>query len=137
MAHSSQDDPDDQEDQFSATVRHVVYETFGLFRATEAWSPAVNIYQLPGRLEVCVDLAGVDIQQVDVQVETGKLGIRGVRQAPEPVEHDEASMRIINMEIDYGPFRRVIRIPPGVDADRVTSEYRNGILWIRLPLRNR
>lgn len=45
-------------------------------------------------------------------------------------------MRILTMEIDHGSFRRVIKLPERVDLARIESEYKNGLLWVRLPLRD-
>lgn len=108
---------------------------FGEFSSSDAWSPSVNLYHLPRRVEVCVDLAGVDRKLLDVRVEPGRLTIRGMRQAPEPPRDPEQPLRIIAMEIDHGPFCRVVSLPDRVDLSAVESEYVNGLLWIRLPLR--
>jgi HSP20 family protein len=109
---------------------------FGEFPGGDSWSPAVNLYHLPRRVEVCVDVAGVDRRHLDVRVEPGRLIIRGVRQPPEPPHEPEQPMRIISMEIDHGPFCRVVALPDRVDLAAVESEYVNGLLWIRLPLRD-
>jgi len=120
--------------QLNQTVQHLVNQAFGKYSRDEAWSPAVNVYQLPGRLELCVDLAGVDRRELDIQVQTGRLSIRGTRRAPQPPHHPDGPMRILSMEIDYGPFRRIIAIPNEVDLEHVESSYRAGMLWIVLPL---
>ena len=123
---------------YALVVGHTLYQSFRRFSPTEAWSPAINVYQAPDRLEVAVDLAGIDREQIDVRMEPGRLSIRGVRQAPEPPRREgEAPMRIVAMEIDYGPFSRTLQIPENVDLPRTTSQYRDGILWITLPLRRR
>lgn len=121
------------------------------FSPDEAWTPATNVYQLRDRLVVCVDLAGVEREAVDVEVEVGRLMIRGLRMSPEPVQleaeaheshesHEEfpprcEAMRILSMEIDSGPFRRDLALPETVDLSRVESRLREGLLWIILPLR--
>ena len=122
---------------FAMVVSQAFYG-FSRFCAAEAWSPAVNVYQLKGRLEVCVDLAGIDREAIDVRVEPRRLTVRGVRAAPDPPTHDDDSpMRIVTMEIDYGPFCRSITIPDRVDLRKVESAYRDGMLWITLPLKPR
>lgn len=125
---------------FALVVGQTFYQSFSRFASTEAWSPAVNIYQLEDRLQVAVDLAGIERNRIDARVEPGRLLIRGVRPAPEP-PHDPSEgaqpMRILTMEIDYGPFARSIAIPENVDLASVSSEYREGMLWITLPLKRR
>jgi len=124
-------------------VEHAVYRSFSQFAQTEAWSPAVNVYQIPGQVLVCVDIAGMERDKIDVRIEPGRLTISGVRNAPEPGQQDKAGattpipgpMKILCMEIDYGAFCRQVPVPSQVDMDRVNSEYRSGILWITLPLK--
>ena len=113
-------------------VRRVVAGVFGAVSADLAWTPAVNCYQSPVALVVCVDLAGVPKDQIGVTVEPGRLIVAGVRLVPEPVDHDNHSIRV--MEIDHGRFERVVPLPDRIDLDRVTSHYHDGLLWITLPL---
>lgn len=121
--------------RISALVQQTVLQFSGQCTPSDAWSPDVNVYQLADRLEVCVDLAGVDREKIKVQVVSGQLLIEGERSAPEPPREPSAPMRIVSMEIDFGPFRRVISLPAGVRLDRVESSYIEGLLWIRLPLK--
>lgn len=122
--------------EMSHTVSKLWQWQFGDFVAGDSWAPAVNVYRLARRLEICVDLAGIDKRAIEVRVEPGKLVLRGFRAAPEPPDAKEESMRILCMEIDHGPFARTIALPDQVDLSRVESHYDHGWLWIRLPLRD-
>lgn len=130
---------DDEADQVTDQVAHMVAKLWqwhqGDFCPVDTWSPPINLYRLERRLEVCVDLAGVDRKTIDVTVEPGQLIIRGMRHAPEPPHGEREGMRILAMEIDHGRFCRTIDLPNLVDLPRVESEYKLGLLWIRLPLR--
>lgn len=101
----------------------------------EVWSPPVNIYQLQTRLDVCIDLAGVDADSVEVRLASRQLTVRGVRQAPDPRAGEGESMRIVSMEIDHGRFCRIIELPHGLDPAGAQTAYVQGLLWIRLPIR--
>ena len=120
--------------QLNTAMQQLLSQTFGRYCPDQTWSPSVNIYQLAGRLEICVDLAGVDRDNLAVRVEPGRLEIRGQRQPPDPPDHGEGPMRILSMEIDYGEFCRQIRLPNNVDLNAVESRYTEGLLWIVLPL---
>lgn len=96
------------------------------------WQPPMNAYLCDKSIRVCFDLAGVDKQHIDIQIEPGRLVVRGVRKAQEPAEH--YPQQILAMEIDHGPFRRELRLPAQVLRDEVTAEHHNGLLWINLPL---
>ena len=121
--------------QMQRLVSQVWQRQFGEFCPVDSWSPPVNLYQVDRRLEVCVDIAGMQARDLDVRVEPGRLLIRGFRAAPEPPRREGEPMQIIAMEIDYGQFCRVVNLPREVDLMKVTTEYRDGLLWVRLPLR--
>ncbi len=129
---------------FSGHVQAVVKQSYSIGStargpSVEAWSPAVNVYQLPGRLEVCVELAGVEPGAIDVRVEPGLLRIAGVRPAPDPrpEERGPGPMRILDMEIDAGMFLREVRLPADVDLSRVESRYDQGMLRVTVPMKKR
>ena len=98
------------------------------------WQPSLNAYRCEKCIKVCFDLSGVDKDRIDIQIEPGRLVVRGVRQAPEPDSGEPLPRQILAMEIDYGPFVRELRLPAEVLRDEVTAEHRNGLLWINLPL---
>jgi HSP20 family protein len=100
------------------------------------WQPSLNAYRCERCIKVCFDLAGVDKERIDIQIEPGRLVVRGVRKAPEPASGEPLPQQILAMEIDHGPFVRELRLPAEVLRDEVTAEHRNGLLWINLPLRH-
>ncbi len=112
-----------------------ISDHFREFCPVDSWAPAVNLYRLRQRLDVCVDLAGIESESVSVRVEADRLVIRGTRQAPEPPSRSLREMCILSMEIDHGPFCRIVSLPHQVDHVRVQIKYTRGLLWIRLPLR--
>lgn len=103
--------------------------------ASEPWRPAINAYRCHDRIAVCVDLAGVDRNRIELQVEPRLLTVRGQRPAPEPAQCGLETMQILAMEIDHGPFERQVRFMQDVLPEQVTAEQRDGWLWIYLPLR--
>jgi len=136
MGYSQSDQESDRVDgHISEVVASFWHWHVGEFSPVESWSPLINVYRLPGRIDVCVSLAGVDKRAIDVQVKPGLLTIRGVCQCPEPGCPPDKDMRIVTMEIDHGPFCRHVALPEQVDLAKVESEYRQGLLWVRLPLR--
>jgi HSP20 family protein len=104
------------------------------------WRPQVNVFQCASCFRVCVELAGLDDDTVEVDVGLGKLRISGYREAPEPLLQHESTnpptpkpVRVITMEIDHGRFQRDVDIPDGYDYRNVTTEWENGLLWIFMP----
>ncbi len=137
---ASQKPPSRSSGYIGVVVEHAAYRSFSEFAANQGWTPAVNIYQVGKLLHVCLDLAGIQRDKIDVRIESGRLTVSGVRQAPEPAGQppetkQSGPMKILTMEIDYGAFQRVIQVPTNVDMQAVHSEYRDGVLWITLPLK--
>ena len=104
------------------------------FSVSDKWTPAINAFRRSGRIEVCVELAGVEKASIDVQAEPGRLTIRGQRQAPQPPCELGEAIQILVMEIDHGPFERTLSLPREVLVDQISAEQDNGMLWLRLPL---
>ncbi len=108
---------------------------FREFCPVDTWSPAINLYRLHRRLVICVDLAGIEPGSIQIEVQTGRLILRGIRLAPQPPSRSRQTMCILSMEIDHGPFCRVIPLPrQRVDRVGFQIRYTRGLLWIRLPL---
>jgi HSP20 family protein len=103
--------------------------------APHAWEPAINAYRCEKCVRICVDLAGVERSQIDLTVEPQRVLIRGARELPEPTHAEGRAVRLLAMEIDYGPFQREVGLPAEVEITEVHAEQRNGLLWISLPLK--
>ena len=98
----------------------------------ETWEPSVNVYELAQQIVVCVELAGVNPGELDVQVEGDVLHIRGQRSKPVIPDVDEA-VCVHQMEIDSGRFHRKLRMPGSLNLAGSKATYRNGMVWIVLP----
>jgi HSP20 family protein len=70
-------------------------------------------------------------EAIDITVEDDTLTIKGEKKFADDVK-DEQFHRI---ERRYGTFSRSFSMPQTVDASKVTAEYKNGVLTVRLPLR--
>jgi len=109
---------------------------YGFYR-NETWTPAVNLYENDTAYLVCVDLAGVDKDKIDLEVVDHRLSIRGTREAPIHPDRSEAvatgKIRVHLMEIDHGGFNREVELPVDVARETISATYRDGLLWIELP----
>jgi HSP20 family protein len=110
--------------------------------SNDTWTPNVNLYETPVSYFVCVDLAGVDKEKIDVEVADQGLTLKGSRLVPTPElpeaagtegESAQKRVRVHLMEIDHGTFTRVVELPPDANRDGITANYRQGMLWIEIP----
>ena len=79
---------------------------------------------------VKVDLAGVGLDTIGLEVVGRRLLISGER----PIQETEGRV-YQQVEIEAGPFRRVVELGADVVAERAKASYEDGILRIELPLR--
>ena len=102
-------------------------------RRSTGFSPNVDVYYCgdPQRAIVKVDLAGIDLDAVGIEVSGRALAIVGER----PVQETEGRV-YQQVEIPSGPFRRVVELQAEVDPDSAKASYEDGILRIELPLRD-
>ncbi len=115
-------------------VRFAQFGARPTFGSPETWAPAINAFLCAGQITICVDLAGVDRDALELTLERRQLSIRGRREAPEPSGEHPETLQVLAMEIDYGRFERQLDLPADIDPQSVTAEQRNGLLWIYLPL---
>ncbi|MGA2583446.1 MAG: Hsp20/alpha crystallin family protein [Tepidisphaeraceae bacterium] len=110
------------------------------FAPNEQWTPNVNLYETESAYMVCVDLAGVEKDKIDLEIVQNRLRIRGHRAVPTTIdptstEPTPARIRVHLMEIDHGEFARDVELPANVHADEISARYHSGMLWIELPKR--
>jgi HSP20 family protein len=103
--------------------------------APHTWEPAINAYRCEKCVRICVDLAGVEREQIDLTVEPRRLLLRGTRELPEPTHAEGRAVQLLAMEIDYGRFEREVPLPVEVEIEKAHAEQRNGLLWISLPMK--
>jgi HSP20 family protein len=95
------------------------------------FSPAVDVFYTsdPPRAVVRADLAGIDPHEVSLEIRGRELILSG-HSEPEAGE-DRVYQQL---EIEHGPFRRVVALGADVDADAADARYEDGILTVELPL---
>jgi HSP20 family protein len=83
----------------------------------------------PSRFTVVVELAGIDPDQVNVTATEGALVISGER----PRQPCEGRV-YQQIEIEYGPFERLVHLPDDVDLPQAEARYDRGLLTIEFPI---
>lgn len=95
---------------------------------TRPWSPAVDIFETENELLLKADLPGVEMKDIDIQLENGTLALRGERK----FEQEKKEGGFHRVERSYGSFARYFTLPETLDPEQVKAEYKNGVLIVRL-----
>lgn len=88
-----------------------------------------DVFHSDDRLVIRMDLPGVNPDDVDVTVQEGTLIVNGKRSFP----HDASEVRFMRRGIFYGDFTQRVAVGKGLDVDRVSASYDNGVLELTIP----
>jgi HSP20 family protein len=99
-------------------------------RGTGSWSPAIDVEERNGQLEVHAELPGLKPEDVKVEVTDDALVIRGERK----YEQEQREGQTYRSERRYGEFYRSIPLPDGADPDQAKAQFRDGVLQVTLPV---
>ncbi len=89
----------------------------------------IDVYQTPSDIIVESAIAGVRPEDIDINVTTDSITIRGQRHREKEAEDED----YFYQECYWGRFSRSVILPQEVDPDSASVTFRNGILKVRLP----
>jgi len=98
-------------------------------RTGRPWSPPVDIVETEDDLVLKADLPDVKLEDIDVHVENETLSIKGERR----FEKEANGKGYHRIERSYGSFVRSFSVPSSVDTEKVSADYKNGVLTVKLP----
>ena len=92
------------------------------------WMPPVDLRETPDRYIVTVEVAGLERDDVQIQIQDGKLTLRGERR-PSDRQHE----RFERVERGHGRFIRTFVLPHPVEVDGISADLRDGVLTVSVP----
>ena len=96
------------------------------------WMPPVDIYETDNHdLVIKAELPDMSREDIEVTVEHNTLTLRGNKKVPTDVTEEQFR----RVERRYGAFNRSFTLPTTVDASKVSADYKNGVLTVKLPFR--
>jgi HSP20 family protein len=98
-------------------------------RGTSVVAPAVNIAESDKAYEISAELPGMDEKSIEVKLANDVLTIKGEKQE----EREEKEKGYHVQERHFGSFERLFQVPVGVDTDKITATFKNGLLTVTLP----
>jgi len=90
--------------------------------------PALNVGSTPGSVEVYAFAPGMDPSKIEVTVDRGVLTIAGERPAPTV----DGKSNVYSRERVFGSFKRALSLPEDIDPERISANYRDGLLQISI-----
>ena len=117
------------EDEFQKTVDdifHLVSPAFKKYKCI--WRPNVDLYESTEEIIVLADMAGLNKDEMHIEVNRNKIKIAGIRKAIQLLQN----ARYYQAEIPHGYFERNIALPAPVDAQSAAASYADGILMVRM-----
>lgn len=95
------------------------------------WEPPMDVFDTDIEFVVIMDIAGMDARNISIFTDGNVLRIGGVRKDIIPA----GKKQFHALEIQVGPFQRMIGIPSPVEPESIATHYANGLLEVRLKKR--
>lgn len=100
-----------------------------MWGADRPFAPRADYAETDSHIVITTELPGVDPQDVQITLEDDALSIRGQKR----IERNEATDHYELTERGCGAFERVLPVPRGIDAEKVTAKLDRGVLHVTLP----
>ncbi|MBM3812367.1 MAG: Hsp20/alpha crystallin family protein [Acidimicrobiia bacterium] len=95
-------------------------------QSSRPWAPAVDILETENELVLKADLPDVKLEDIEVRMENGTLTLKGKRE----FEKKDSEKGYHRIERHYGSFMRAFSLPETVDPEKITADYKNGVLKV-------
>ncbi len=97
----------------------------------ENWMPSVDILEKDGNLILRAELPGMSEKQIELKLEGNTLTLKGERK----MEKEDDKTNYHRVESFYGTFTRSFRLPDTVDSEKISADYKDGVLTNTIPQR--
>jgi HSP20 family protein len=97
-------------------------------RTTQAWVPALDVWETASEVVYAFDLPGIPEDAISIEVADDTLTVSAERAKTDETAEDG----FYRFERRYGSFARAVGLPQGVDQEQISARYENGVLEIRV-----
>ncbi len=95
------------------------------------WSPLVDLYETGDNVVLVAEVPGLSMDDLDVKVTESTLTVKGQRSGV--AASDDGKLAEHRLERAHGAFSRTFQLTSAIDREKVTAEYRLGLLTVVLP----
>lgn len=103
------------------------------YPADSDWLPDLDTYETDSGIIIQVEVPGIPKDSLSIEMrDNNELTIRGERtleSEKELAESDNIRLR----EREFGKFRRRVRVPMGLDTEKIAAKCDKGVLEVRIP----
>ncbi len=117
-------------DTFSEFMKSFFDEDFFSTELSRSdFEPKIDLYEKNNQIVVKADIPGIDEKDLSVELEGNVLTISGKKEEEKEVKERNYH----RIERSYGSFCRSITLPDGIEADKISAEYKKGVLTVNIP----
>jgi HSP20 family protein len=113
-----------------ASTQQSVATPAGSRKDVEWYRPALDLFEFPDRYEIHADLPGSTADRIRATLEGDVVTIEA-----DVEERPVAAGTALLTEYGVGSFKRAVRLGEDVDRERLSAQYRDGVLTLVLPKR--
>ena len=96
---------------------------------TAGWMPSIDLAETEEEITVQAEIPGMDAKDFEITVKDGVLTLSGEKKDTREEEKDG----YVHIERSFGSFHREVYLSSAVDEEKITADYDNGVVTIRLP----
>lgn len=96
---------------------------------TGTYLPPVNVREEDNQVVVSAELPGLEEKDIEVTVRKDTVRISGEKKEEAKAREED----VYCTESCYGRFDRLIDLPSEVDENKAEADFKNGVLYVRLP----
>ena len=94
-------------------------------------APRMNVSETAKDMRLTFELPGVAESDIDVSLAGNELTVKGEKKPEQDEKKDQAEGRVFHrVERSHGAFQRTIPLPFDVEPDKVSAEFKDGVLTI-------
>jgi len=115
--------------KFQKTINDMFHSMGPMYSFSKnTWYPPLDIFETQTEIIVIAEMAGVNKEDLDLEINSRAIRMAGRRIGVPPAENGKYRLA----EIQYGNFERVLYLPAAIDTDSVNAIYKKGLLYIRV-----
>lgn len=118
------------EEAFGPFFQAVGAPSYGEGAVARPWTPPVDVVENENDLVFKADLPDINPKDIEVNFENGTLTLKGKREFEKKEGNGNGGYHRI--ERSYGSFMRAFSLPETVDPDKLTADYKNGVLTVTI-----